>query len=188
MSQTIWRNIPNLITLGRIFAVPVLVWLVLIHQLNLAFWLFILAGISDGLDGFLAKKMNAHTRIGAFLDPIADKFMLVSIFVILGLQGFLPIWLVIMVVFRDVGIVVGAFLLEVLIHKLEMAPNFSSKINTTVQIVLAAFVLGIQGLEVANMDVFVDILVYSTALTTMWSGAIYLYQWGNTISQANGDG
>ena len=188
MSQTVWLNIPNLITLGRIFAVPVLVWLVLIQKFDLAFWLFILAGISDGLDGYLAKKMNAYTRIGAFLDPIADKFMLVSIFVILGVQGFLPIWLVIMGVFRDVGIVVGASLLEVVTHKLEMAPNFSSKINTTVQIILAAFVLGIQGLEVVHMDVFVDVLVYGTALTTMWSGAIYLYQWGNTIAQANGDG
>lgn len=188
MSQTIWLNIPNIITLGRIIAVPFLVWLVLIHQLDWAFWVFVGAGISDGLDGYLAKKLGAYSKIGAFLDPLADKFMLVSIFVILGVQDFLPLWLVIMVVFRDVAIVVGASLIEIVTHKLEMAPNLSSKLNTTVQIVLAALILGVQGLDVGGMDLYIEIMIYMVGLTTLWSGAIYLYQWGHMIAQANGDG
>ncbi len=187
MSQVFWLNIPNMITLGRIIAVPFMIWLVLIHKLDWAFWVFVCAGLSDGLDGYLAKKLNAFTEVGAFLDPIADKLMLVSVFVILGVQDFLPLWLVIMVVFRDLAIVVGAFLIEVMTHKLEMAPNLSSKINTTVQIVLASSVLGVHGLQVDGMDMFVQTLIFTTAITTLLSGAIYLYQWGITVSQANGN-
>lgn len=187
MSRQFWLNIPNLLTLGRIFSVPVLVWLVLIHELNWAFWLFVAAGISDGLDGYLAKQMNAQTKIGAFLDPLADKFLVVSIFIVLGVQDLLPVWLVIMVSFRDLAIVVGATLIELVTHDLKMSPNFSSKINTTVQILLVSAVLAVHGLEVNDFMNVVDGLIYITALTTILSGMIYLYQWGLTIGQINGD-
>jgi len=162
-------------------------WLVLIHEFQWAFWVFMAAGISDGLDGYLAKKMNAQTKIGALLDPLADKFLLVSAFVVLGIQGLLPLWLVILVAFRDLSIVVGAALIEIVTHDLKMSPNFSSKINTTVQIILATTVLGVHGLDVNNMDDVVLGLVYMAATTTVLSGAIYLYQWGVTIGQASGE-
>lgn len=187
MNRQVWLNIPNMITLGRIFAVPVMIWFILEHDLKYAFWLFILAGVSDGLDGYLAKIMKAQSTIGAYLDPIADKFLLVSAFVILGVQDLLPLWLVIMVVFRDFAIVIGAALIELLTHNLRMSPNFSSKINTTVQIILIACVLGIQGLAVNGMGIVVDGLILITGITTAVSGLIYLYQWGLMISQANGD-
>ncbi|NVJ90146.1 MAG: CDP-alcohol phosphatidyltransferase family protein [Methylocystaceae bacterium] len=187
MSQQFWLNVPNLLTLGRIIAVPFIVWLVLIHQLNWAFWVFIGAGVSDGLDGYLAKVMNAQTKIGALLDPIADKFLLVCVFVVLGVQGFLPIWLVILVAFRDFAIVMGATLIEIMTHNLTMSPNFSSKLNTSIQIVLASCVLGVHGLQVESMMFLIDGLIYVTALTTAISGAIYLYQWGQMITQVNGD-
>lgn len=186
MSRQFWLNLPNIITLARILAVPYLVWLVLVQNITWAFWVFVLAGLSDGLDGFLAKRFKLETKVGAFLDPIADKLLLVSAFVVLGMQDFLPLWLVIMVVFRDLAIVVGATLLEILTHNLKISPNFSSKINTTVQIVLASCVFGVHGLEVGAMEMVIDLLIYLTALTTVVSGGIYLYQWGLAIGQENG--
>lgn len=185
MSQQFWLHIPNMITLGRILCVPVLVWMILSHNLYGAFWLFIIAGISDGLDGYLAKVLKARTKVGAFLDPIADKLLLVSAFVVLGVQELLPLWLVIMVVFRDLAIVVGAALIELLTHDLKMEPNFSSKINTVVQILLACSVLGVHGLELSGMEMIVEGLVYLTALTVVSSAIMYLYYWGMTISQPN---
>ena len=106
---------------------------------------------------------------------------------VLGIQGLLPLWLVILVAFRDLSIVVGAALIEIVTHNLKMSPNFSSKINTTVQIILATTVLGVHGLGVNNMDGVVLGLVYMAAITTVLSGAIYLYQWGVTIGQASGE-
>ncbi len=187
MTRHFWLNIPNMLTLGRILSVPVLVWLIIIHELNTAFWLFIVAGVSDGLDGFLAKIMNAQTRIGELLDPLADKLLLVSVFVVLGVQELVPLWLVIMVCFRDLSIVVGATLIEIMTHDLKIAPNLSSKINTTVQILLVSCVLGVHGLDLTEMMGAVDALVFLTALTTVLSGVIYLYYWGTTVSQVNGD-
>lgn len=187
MSRQVWLNIPNVITLGRVFAVPFMVWLVLEHEIKTAFWLFIIAGISDGVDGYLAKIMKAQSTIGSYLDPIADKLLLVSAFVILGVQELLPLWLVIMVVFRDVAIVIGAALIELLTRNLRMSPNFSSKVNTTVQIALVAAVLGINGLDIEGGSFLIEGLIYITALTTVLSGLIYLYQWGQTISQTNGN-
>lgn len=161
---------------------PVMIWLILIHELQAAFWLFIAAGISDGLDGFIAKKMKVQSELGAYLDPIADKMLLVSTFVILGVQGFLPVWLVILVVFRDIAIVVGAGVIEIMTHELEMAPNFSSKINTTMQIILAATVLGVYGLDVAALKDHWQPLIYVTAGTTVVSGAVYMLQWGRKLN------
>ena len=187
MTPHFWLNIPNFITLCRIISVPFLVWLVLANELKVAFWVFIIAGLSDALDGFLAKLMKSGTTIGAYLDPIADKFLIVSVFVILGVEGYLPSWLIIMVVFRDLAIVVGAGLIELITKDLKMSPNFSSKINTVVQIVLASVVLGVYGLNISGLQTVIDMLVYITALTTALSGMIYLYQWGNTISKENGE-
>src|SRR5688500_12469917 len=89
-------NLPNAITIARILAVPVLIWLIVSGEYLLAFWLFVLAGISDGVDGFIAKRFDQRTELGAYLDPIADKLMLVSIYVSLGLLRVLPPWLVIL--------------------------------------------------------------------------------------------
>lgn len=183
MNQRILAHIPNMITLGRILCVPVMIWLILKHDFNAAFWLFIIAGISDGVDGYLAKVMNARTKVGAFLDPIADKFLLVSCFIFLGVQGLLPLWLVIMVVFRDVSIVVGAGLIELLTHNLKMEPHMSSKINTVVQILLVSCVLAVHGLELNEMHRIADGLVYLSAVTVIFSGVMYLYYWGKAMGQ-----
>ncbi|MGE0523903.1 MAG: CDP-alcohol phosphatidyltransferase family protein, partial [Variibacter sp.] len=98
-------NLPNLITLARILLVPVVVWAITSGEMLVAFIVFVVAGISDAVDGFLAKHFNMTTEIGAYLDPLADKVLLVSIYVALGIAGNIPRWLVILVVSRDLMII-----------------------------------------------------------------------------------
>jgi cardiolipin synthase (CMP-forming) len=98
-------SIPNIITLGRIILVPVIVWAIVSSQMEIAFAIFVIAGVSDAVDGFLAKRFNMASELGALLDPLADKALLVSIFVALGIWGAVPRWLVILVVSRDIMVV-----------------------------------------------------------------------------------
>src|SRR5664279_2128942 len=98
-------NIPNLITLGRILLVPVVVWAIASGAMWIAFVLFLAAGVSDAIDGFLAKRFGMATELGAYLDPLADKALIVSIYLTLGVNGLIPRWLVILVVSRDILIV-----------------------------------------------------------------------------------
>ena len=103
-------NLPNLITLGRVILVPVVFWLLITGQTEVAFVAFIIAGISDAVDGYLAKTFGWKTELGAYLDPLADKLLIVSIFLALGVDGKLPLWLVIAVVSRDILIVIAVML------------------------------------------------------------------------------
>ncbi len=169
-------NIPNLISLGRLLSVPVAVWLILEGKIQGAFWLFIAAGVSDAVDGFIAKRFNAETELGKFLDPIADKALLVSVFVTLGQVGLLQIWLVILVVFRDAVIVGGALLFETLTHSLTMEPLKISKVNTVAQIILAAVALGLNGFEVRDPGI-VSFMAVVVAVTTVLSGLLYVVKW-----------
>jgi len=166
-------NIPNMITLGRLLAVPVTVWLILNDFIFAAFWLFVAAGISDAIDGFLAKRWNQVTEFGAYLDPLADKALLASVFITLGVQGHLESWLVILVVFRDVMIVGAVVLFQTMVRSLEMDPLFISKVNTLAQIILAALVLGAEGYNV-DMGLFMEMMIGIVAVTTMASGLSYL--------------
>ena len=173
-------NVPNVISLGRLLAVPVTVWLVLSGQLLAAFWLFVAAGISDAVDGFIAKRFDAETEFGQYLDPIADKVLLVSVYLALGNEGYLETWLVIMVVFRDALIVGGALLFQTLTQSLTMQPLKVSKVNTVAQIVLAAVVLGVHGYAIAGDGVVegvVEVLVYTVTVTTLLSGGAYVVTW-----------
>ena len=169
-------NIPNLISFGRLLAAPVMVWLILDARLTEAFALFIAAGASDAIDGFIAKRFNAETAFGKFLDPLADKALLVCVYVSLAQADLLVIWLAIMVVFRDAVIVGGAILFHTLTHTLTMRPVRISKVNTAAQIVLAAAVLGVSGLGVEG-GLFIDVMVYAVAATTLLSGAVYVVTW-----------
>src|SRR6202140_1020641 len=95
-------SIPNIITLGRILLVPFIVWAIASNQMEIAFAIFVVAGVSDAVDGFLAKRFNMASELGALLDPLADKALLVSIYVALGIWGAVPRWIVILVVSRDI--------------------------------------------------------------------------------------
>lgn len=168
-------TLPNAITFARLCAVPAAVWLVLQHRLDIAFWVFVAAGVSDALDGWLARVRNARSRLGAILDPVADKALLVSIYVTLAAVGVLPDWLAILVVFRDLLIVGGVVVLYVLGQPPAIAPLRLSKVNTALQIALAAGALLVKGHGLA-VGPLLDILVWLTAASTFASGALYVWR------------
>lgn len=179
-------NLPNLITLGRLLCVPLAIWLVLSDDLGAAFWLFVAAGLSDAIDGFIAKRFDQRSRLGALLDPIADKTLLVSMYVTLGVAGHLPNWLVILVVFRDALIVGGFLLVTTLAHAMRWEPLFVSKLNTALQIGLIAVVLGRLGLGIPDFGLG-RLLIYAVAATTVISGAGYLVRWGRALAGVEED-
>lgn len=169
-------NVPNLISLGRLLVVPVVVWAIMADRMVLAFWLFVGAGVSDAIDGFIARHFSCKSVLGGYLDPLADKALLMSIYVTLGSEGYLPNWIVILVVSRDVMIIGGALLYHTLTQRLQMSPLFISKINTVAQIILAGYVLGKYALEI-DSEVIVIALTWIVAVTTVISGASYIVRW-----------
>jgi cardiolipin synthase (CMP-forming) len=169
-------NLPNAITFARLFCVPVVVWLILVDRMSAAFWLALAAALSDAVDGIIAKRFDMETVLGAFLDPIADKALLVCIYVALGHEGYLPVWLVILVVFRDVLIVGGAILFHTLTQSLTMKPLMVSKINTVTQLFLAVVVLAAAAFSLDDTALR-PILIYVVAVTTLASGTAYVISW-----------
>ena len=169
-------NIPNSLTLGRIVLVPLIVWLIITHEMTAAFLLFLLAGFSDAADGFLAKRYGWRSELGAYLDPLADKLLIVSIFVALGVLDALPSWLVIAVVSRDILIVLGVMLAWLLEQPIRISPLIVSKANTVAQIVLAATVLADDGFGL-GLETLRIALVWITGVLTIASLAAYLRAW-----------
>jgi cardiolipin synthase len=169
-------NIPNTLTLGRILLVPLLVWLIIDQKLFAAFLLFMAAGISDAADGYLAKRYGWHTELGAYLDPIADKALLVTIYVTLGLAGHLPVWLVLAVVSRDILIVGAVMLAWMMSRPVIVKPLLISKANTFAQILLAGVVLATLGLDL-SLDGLVWVLIWVTGTFTILSACAYFWQW-----------
>lgn len=169
-------SLPNLITIARILFVPVIILLINSGQMSYAFALFVIAGLSDGVDGFIAKRFDQATTLGAYLDPIADKILLVSIYVALGQLGHLPGWLVVLVVSRDLLIIGAFFLAWIMGLNIKVAPLMVSKANTTVQIVLAGLVLANLGYDL-NLSVIINIGLYVVAGFTVLSGIAYLIEW-----------
>ena len=176
-------TLPNMISLARLLSVPFNVWLIMIDHWRMALFVFCLAGLSDAVDGFLAKKFGMQSRLGRYLDPIADKVLLVSIFIVLGAQDHLPLWLVILVVSRDILIGGGLFLLYLFDQSYEPKPLFSSKINTGVQIILAASVIAVFAFPLEEASPYVLILVVAAALTTVASGTEYLIDWWRRMNK-----
>ena len=169
--------VPNLITLARLLSVPVAVYVILLGYYGVAFWIFLIAGISDAVDGLVAKHYKVSSLVGSFLDPLADKALLIGVYVALGSLGHIPLWLVILIVFRDLLIIGGALLFQTLTQSLKMEPLFISKVNTVAQITLAGFVLARLGLELSG-GWPETLLVYAVAATTLASGAAYVVKWG----------
>ena len=156
---------------------PVTVYVILQGYFAAAFFIFVAAGISDALDGYLAKRLNAVSEFGAYLDPLADKALLVGTYVALAHVDHIATWLVIMVVFRDFLIIGGALLFHTITQSLKMKPLFISKINTVFQIAFAGVVLADLGLGL-RVAFLSQGLTYAVALTTFVSGAAYVYKWG----------
>jgi len=169
-------HIPNLLTLLRILLVPLAIWLIISDADRAAFAVLVAAGITDGLDGFLAKRFGWATELGAYLDPLADKLLLVSTFIALGARQLLPSWLVILVVSRDVLIVAAILLSVVLGETVQMRPIAISKLTTVAQIGLALLILAAAGFGL-SWDSARIVTIYLTAILTVASAAAYLAGW-----------
>lgn len=142
--------LPNAFTLLRLACVPAAVWLILEGRLGAAFWVFVAAGATDAIDGFLARILDARSQMGSIMDPLADKCLLVSAYLTLAWTGHLPVWLVVLVVLRDVLIVAGATV-HFLSGTRSLRPLFVSKLNTVAQIILPCLLLAHHGLGIDDV-------------------------------------
>jgi cardiolipin synthase (CMP-forming) len=177
-------NLPNSITIARILLAPFIIWLIISGEMLAAFIAFLLAGISDGVDGYLAKRWSQVTPLGAHLDPLADKLLLVSIYVALGLGGHLAPWLVIVVVSRDLLILGGLMLAWVMGRPMAIRPLIISKVNTFGQILLAGTVLGVLGLGL-EFTRLIELGSWAVGALTVISGAVYLRDWLQYVANGN---
>ena len=170
------EDIPNLISILRIFLTIPVVWLLLEQQFGWAIVLFFIAGVSDGLDGYLAKHYGWQSQLGGLLDPLADKVLLVSCYLSLALIDMIPVWVVLLVILRDLVIVTGALVYHYRIEELEAEPSMISKINTVTQIVLVLAVVLDKGL-IALPGLLITALIWAVVLTTIASGVNYVWVW-----------
>ena len=175
-------SIPNLITIARILLVPVVVWAIGSGEMLIAFVLFLAAGVTDAVDGFIAKRFNMTSEIGAYLDPLADKALIVSIYIALGITEVIPRWLVILVVSRDIMIIGGVLLSWLVGNPIPMKPLLVSKLNTVAQIVFASLVLGALGLGF-NADGLETALMALVTVLTLLSVIFYLRDWFRHMSR-----
>jgi cardiolipin synthase len=176
-------NLPNLITIGRILLVPVVVWAIASRQMQIAFLVFLVAGVSDAVDGFLAKRFGMKSELGAHLDPLADKVLIVSIYIALGITDAIPRWLVILVVSRDILIVGGVMMALFLGKPMKVKPVLVSKLNTVAQIVFACLVLGSLAFRFESA-LAQDVIMAIVAALTLASIGFYVREWVLHMSAA----
>ncbi|HEX8167501.1 MAG TPA: CDP-alcohol phosphatidyltransferase family protein [Beijerinckiaceae bacterium] len=169
-------TLPNLITIARLLMVPVVIVMLMQGEWGWAFALFVAAGVSDGVDGYLARRLDMRTEFGAYIDPLADKALLVSIYVTLPIIGVLPGWIAIVVVSRDLMIISAIMISWLMDRPVAIKPLAISKANTAVQIAFAALVLGKKafGLELSAFD---TAALWVVAALTVASVAAYLAKW-----------
>jgi cardiolipin synthase len=172
----VYSNIPNFITLGRVMSVPVIFWLLVNDQSRIAFFVFLAAGVSDAVDGWLAKRFKWTSELGAYLDPLADKALIVSIYIALAVSGEVPLALVIAVVSRDILILLAVLLSWLVNRPFQIKPLTISKINTAAQLLLATTVLGDNAYDL-GLDMPRLLLVWATGATTALSLLAYLQLW-----------
>lgn len=181
MSVLSYTSLPNLITLCRLGLVPVIIAMISAEQWKEACVVFVLAGLSDGIDGWLAKTFDLRTELGAYLDPVADKALLVSIYVALAVDMVVPATLAILVVARDF-MIIGAVMISWLMRKpVEIRPLWISKLNTVAQIGFAALVLGAKAFGF-ELGTWFTVAVISVAALTLASLAAYLAAWARHMS------
>lgn len=180
------RDIPNIISILRVFLTIPVVWALLAQEYGIALVLFAIAGISDGVDGFLAKHFHWESRLGGILDPLADKVLLVSSYLALGWLGLIPLWLVALVILRDVVIVVGATAYHLKIAELEAEPRLMSKVNTFMQILLVLLVVLGQGLFTLP-SFLIPSLIMVVLITTVLSGVDYVWVWSHRATRERGE-
>ncbi len=168
-------NIPNFLTVLRIVLVPIIVILLIQGQYAKALVCFVIAGVTDGLDGLLARILNQTTVVGAYLDPVADKALVISMFTTLAIVGVVPGWLAVIVISRDCIILGGILVLTLMSVNLEIKPSYVSKINTTLQLATIFFALLLKIGDAGRhfLEAF-SLLCRLTAIFTMISGGDYI--------------
>lgn len=170
------RWLPNFITIGRLILTPAAIDMIVSEHWRAAFGIFVLAGASDALDGWLAKTFDLRTELGALLDPIADKALIVSIYATLAINGAIPPWLALLVISRDV-MIVGAVAISVLLQRqVALSPLPVSKATTAAQLVFAAIVLGGKAFALPVGEAVAVAAAIVAALTTASAG-VYLWRW-----------
>ena len=169
-------TIPNLITIARLIIVPVVIVMIMQGRWPAAFILFVVAGVSDAVDGFIARRFDMRSEFGAYIDPLADKALLVSIYVTLAIVGTLPSWLAIVVVSRDLMIVAAVLLSWVMARPVKIRPLMVSKLNTAAQIGFAALVLSTNAFGV-DASAIEGVAMFAVAGLTIASAAAYLAGW-----------
>ena len=176
MARLALHHLPNLITLSRVALVPVLILLLVERRYGAALAVFVVAGVSDALDGYLAKRWRVQSQFGAILDPVADKLLLVTAYVMLTLSGHIPFWLTLAVASRDVLIVGGYLVYTSHAGPVHMRPSILSKINTLLQLALVTLLLAklAAGLRA---PLLVNALIYAVLVSTVMSGVHYLWSW-----------
>jgi len=168
--------LPNAISLLRIALVVPILMLILEGSFGFALVLFCLAGFSDGLDGYLAKRFSWHSRLGALLDPVADKLLVAGMFITLAYTQHIPVWLAGIVIMRDVVIVAGATAYNFLVRPLQGEPTRVSKLNTALQLLFLLFVLSRAGFGWPD-QISITVLGASILVTVVISGVDYVWSW-----------
>ncbi len=176
-------TIPNLITTLRIILTPIFIIYLLNEQLLSALVVFMVCGVSDGLDGFLARLLKQKSTLGSYLDPIADKLILASSFVVLGVMGLIPSWLTVVVITRDVLISLGVMVLFIYRMEIRIHPSILSKITTCFQFVTIIGVLAVEYLALSEQVYFV--LFVLTGVFTISSGLHYIHTWYKLIGESD---
>jgi cardiolipin synthase len=176
-------TIPNVLTIFRILLTPLLAWLLLDNRLGAALTVFFLAGMTDGLDGLIARLFNQKSQLGAYLDPLADKLLLVSSFVLLGRLGLAPMWLVVITVSRDAIIILG--LLTLMLHHvpIEIRPSIASKATTLAQLMTVLAILSSPYVQLQGW--MYTLLFVSTGVLSVISGFHYVMT-GLSLYEARG--
>ena len=179
------QQLPNLITCFRILLVTPILWGLIAGNYQLAFYSFALAGCSDGIDGYLARQYGWTSYFGSIADPLADKILLMSSFVALCWLGFVPIWLLLVVVFRDIWIMMGVVIYHYMVGQPKFTPSFISKLNTFLQILLITFLLLHLAFGLFS-QFFIDVLMYVVLLTSLASFIDYTWVWGKRALRGHG--
>ena len=167
-------NIPNSLTIARIVIIPVFVTSIMYNQYLYALILFVIAALTDLLDGLLARLANQKTPLGTFLDPLADKFLLVSSFIIFSVNSWIPKWFTIIVISRDLIVVIGCFLLYMLTSTIKIEPVFLGKLAIALQLFILAYVL--LNVNITTLPPVHDLFFILSAALTALSGLQYIYK------------
>ncbi|MDO9287229.1 MAG: CDP-alcohol phosphatidyltransferase family protein [Thermodesulfovibrionales bacterium] len=167
-------NLPNTITIARIVIIPLFITTVIYKRYDYALYLFVIAALTDALDGLIARLTNQKTVFGTFLDPLADKFLLVTSFILFSMNGWLPKWLTITVISRDIIVIIGWVLIYLTTHISNVQPTITGKAAIAMQLIVLCYVL--LTVNIVSLPKMPDVLILVTAALTIISGLHYIYR------------